>query len=500
MFITPFLILSLFSLINSYNINKFSKSLFPYVKVLHQNVRNTKEENNNIYIPKDKQKEHINFNIENFPVKNDAINNKDLYFFKNNETFSTLHVQKLLVEELDKNNIQVPSIIQSDLLKYYNKNSENLKNIIIAAENGIGKTLSYIIFILNHILKKKKNVFVLIFQYNSLLSNQCYDILKRLSRDINVKITCLKNDETIKLNTNSIVISSPIKFVAYMKENKDVVTHFLENLNFFIIDEVDIMFDKPYIKYISEVYEEIDKLNSHSDEEQNNDNCSDDKGKGKCISIITSSTLSNKGTKSVYNNIINYIKDYVMIKTTNFHNIHPFINYNFINLPNYNINQKIDAIKNILLKTNHKKVIIFCNTVKSCNTTFSVLKPHFDHIYSFNSSLKKEDQILILDYFKNSEDNVILVSTDIIHRGIDIKNITHLFHFDTPTNIIVYTHRNGRISRGANTGDIYIFNDTENLITKKIYDFHKNNIKFEDIFSRKRSLRKNYKKQLKKIE
>ncbi|EAA15549.1 hypothetical protein [Plasmodium yoelii yoelii] len=128
-----------------------------------------------------------------------------------------------------------------------------------------------------------------------------------------------------------------------------------------------------------------------------------------------------------------------------------------------------------------------------------MLKSHFDNIFSFNSSLKKEDQMLILDHFKNSEDNVILVSTDIIHRGIDIKNITHLFHFDTPTNIIVYTHRNGRISRGANTGDIYIFNDAENLITKKIYQFHKNNIKFEDIFSRKRSLRKNYKRQLKKI-
>ncbi|WBY58416.1 ATP-dependent RNA helicase DDX27 [Plasmodium yoelii yoelii] len=429
MFFTPFLILSLFSLINSYSINKFSKRLFPYVKVLHKNVRNVKEEKNNIYIPKDKQKGHINFNIENFPIKNDAINNQNLYFFKNNETFSTLHVQKLLVEELNKNNIQVPSIIQSDLLKYYNQNSENLKNIIIAAENGIGKTLSYIIFILNHILKKKKNIFVLIFQYNSLLSNQCYDILKRLSRDINVKITCLKNNEIIKLNTSSIVISSPIKFVAYMKENKDVVTHFLENLNFFIIDEVDIMFDKPYIKYINQVYEEISKLNN------------DNKGKTKFKSIITSSTLSNKGEKSIYKNIINYVKDYIIIKTNNFHNIHPFINYNFINLSNYNINQKIDTIKNILLKTNHKKVIIFCNTVKSCNTAFSMLKSHFDNIFSFNSSLKKEDQMLILDHFKNSEDNVILVSTDIIHRGIDIKNITHLFHFDTPTNIIVYTHR-----------------------------------------------------------
>ncbi|SBT70772.1 ATP-dependent helicase, putative [Plasmodium malariae] len=468
-------------LVNTYNITKISNNSFLHSKFIYDNVSKRKEKRKK-GAPQNVQR-HYNFTIEHFPCKTEILENKDEYFFKSNQTFSQLRIHGTLVEELKKYNINVPSIIQSDLLEYYNKNFEKLKNVIIGAENGIGKTLSYIILILNHILKQPKiqNTRVLIFQYNSLLSKQCYDIIKRLSKKIKVKTVNLKGEDSINEISNLIVICSPVRFVTYMKENKENIVNFLQNLNFFIIDEVDLMFDKPYIKYISTVYDEMNKLNNN-----------------KVVSIVTSSTISNKGKKSIQNNIMKYVTNSVVIKTNYMHNIHPFINYHFVNLPVYNVKTKIDAMKNIILKENlKKKIIIFCNTVKSCNSVFSLLKSDFDNIFAFNSSFKKDDLFIILELFKNSE-NPILVTTDIIHRGVDIKDITHLFHFDSPTNIIVYTHRNGRISRGASTGDIYIFNNLENLVTRKIYELHKNNVKFEDIFSRKRSLRKNYKRELKK--
>ncbi|VWU52327.1 hypothetical protein HEP_00429100 [Hepatocystis sp. ex Piliocolobus tephrosceles] len=63
-----------------------------------------------------------------------------------------------------------------------------------------------------------------------------------------------------------------------------------------------------------------------------------------------------------------------------------------------------------------------------------------------------------------------------------------------------HARANGRISRGSSTGDIYMFNDQTELITKKLFDLHKNNEQFEDIMSKKRSLRKNYKKSLKQAK
>ncbi|CRH00627.1 ATP-dependent helicase, putative [Plasmodium relictum] len=476
MFFIYLLIISFFFfflLINSFNITNINSKSDKFLKLKYKYVKCRQK-----YIIKNLQS-HFDYTIENFPCMTEIVNNKDGYFFKSNKTFSDLNIHKTLVEELRKNNINVASTIQSDLLDYYNKNYEKLKNIIIGAENGIGKTMSYIILILNHLLKeKKKNICTIIFQYNNLLCNQCYDIIKLLSKNVKVKTINLKNEDKISSNKNLIIISSPIKFYHYMKENKETL-YFLKNLNFFIIDEVDAIFEKPYLKYMNFIFNEIKRINDNF------------------VSIITSSTLSNKGKKSTYNNIMKYIKNSVMIKTKYMHNIHPLINYHFINLSIHNIYAKFEAIKDILLKENHKKVLIFCNTIKSCNQAFSLLKSVFDNIFIFNSSLKKTDLLIILEHFKNSEKS-ILVTTDIIYRGVDVKNITHLFHFDTPTNIIVYTHRNGRISRGPSTGDIYIFNNLNDLITKKIYEFHKNNVKFEELFSRKRSLRKNYKKELKK--
>ncbi|GAB67024.1 ATP-dependent helicase [Plasmodium cynomolgi strain B] len=470
-------------------------------------LRNVNSGQEQIILSKNSQRHYNSVQpqtVEHFLCKNEKGDDQNggTCFFKKDQTFSKLLVHPTLVDELKKNNITIPSLIQFDLLQYYNKCFPMLRNIIIGAENGIGKTLSYIIFVLNHILKqssRQNRVFVLIFQYSGLLTRQCLQVVRRLSRNFKVKSTTLNpnplnpttlNPTTlnhtpippVNLNPNEslILITSPVRFATYMKENEDAVTPFLKNLDFLIMDEVDVMFDDPYVKHIKALYQQMSKL-----------------ANTKYISIVTSSTLCNKGKKSVYQNINKYVTDAVLIKTNYLHNVHPLVNYHFVNLPIYTVSEKKKAIKRIMSKENYKKTLIFCNTITSCNNAFSQLSSLFEDIYLFNSSLKKEDQFAILEVFKNSE-RCILVTTDIIHRGVDIKGITHLFHLDAPTNIVVYTHRNGRISRGASTGDIYLFNDSDNLVTKKIYELHKKNVKFEDIFSRKRSLRKNYKRDLKK--
>ncbi|EUD68166.1 adenosinetriphosphatase [Plasmodium inui San Antonio 1] len=478
----------LLNLVSTFHLSKVVSTSFLSRKGTLRNVNSGEEQ---IILCRNLQRHYNNVHsqtVEHFLCKNEKIDGQNAWtcFFKKDQTFSKLLVHPTLVEELKKNNIIIPSLIQFDLLQYYNKYFPMLRNVIIGAENGIGKTLSYIIFVLNHILmhsSRDNRVFVLIFQYSGLLTRQCLQVVRRLSRNVKVKCATLNPTPLTPVNLNPdrslILITSPVRFATYMKKNEDALTPFLKNLDFLIMDEVDVMFEDPFVKHVKALYEQMSKVANM-----------------KYISIVTSSTLPNKGKKSVYQNINKYVTDAVLIKTNYLHNVHPLVNYHFVNLPTYTISEKIKAIKRIMSKENYKKTLIFCNTVTSCNNAFSQLSSLFEDIYLFNSSLKKEDQFAILGMFKNSE-RCILVTTDIIHRGVDIKGITHLFHLDAPTNIVVYTHRNGRISRGASTGDIYLFNDSDNLVTKKIYQLHKKNVKFEDIFSRKRSLRKNYKRDLK---
>ena len=51
----------------------------------------------------------------------------------------------------------------------------------------------------------------------------------------------------------------------------------------------------------------------------------------------------------------------------------------------------------------------------------------------------------------------ILIATDIIARGLDIKNISHVINFDIPQEPEDYMHRIGRTGRASNAGESITF-------------------------------------------
>jgi ATP-dependent RNA helicase DeaD len=51
----------------------------------------------------------------------------------------------------------------------------------------------------------------------------------------------------------------------------------------------------------------------------------------------------------------------------------------------------------------------------------------------------------------------LLVATDVAARGIDVTNITHVFHFNIPDDLAFYTHRSGRTGRAGNKGHSIVF-------------------------------------------
>ena len=46
----------------------------------------------------------------------------------------------------------------------------------------------------------------------------------------------------------------------------------------------------------------------------------------------------------------------------------------------------------------------------------------------------------------------ILVATDVAARGIDVNDISHVFHYNIPEDLSFYTHRSGRTGRAGNKG------------------------------------------------
>ena len=114
--------------------------------------------------------------------------------------------------------------------------------------------------------------------------------------------------------------------------------------------------------------------------------------------------------------------------------------------------QKIPLIEHLLIgKTNYQSVIIFASTrriVKEITTTLN--KGNLDALM-ISSDLEQEDREKALRSFK-SKTTQILVATDILSRGIDIKEISLVINYDVPQDAEDYVHRVGRTARADSTG------------------------------------------------
>ena len=74
-------------------------------------------------------------------------------------------------------------------------------------------------------------------------------------------------------------------------------------------------------------------------------------------------------------------------------------------------------------------------------------------IVTLHADMKKEERKAALQAFRKGEAS-ILIATDVAARGLDIEGVTHVIHVDVPQSIEQYTHRSGRTGRAGNSGEV----------------------------------------------
>ncbi|MEW8985560.1 MAG: C-terminal helicase domain-containing protein, partial [Bacillus sp. (in: firmicutes)] len=93
----------------------------------------------------------------------------------------------------------------------------------------------------------------------------------------------------------------------------------------------------------------------------------------------------------------------------------------------------------------------------------------FQHVKAsvLHSDLNKDKRKNALKDFRTGKVNMML-ATDVAARGLDIKGITHVVHYDFPRDIEQYVHRSGRTGRfGAEGTVISLVNEREERDLKR---------------------------------
>jgi superfamily II DNA/RNA helicase len=122
------------------------------------------------------------------------------------------------------------------------------------------------------------------------------------------------------------------------------------------------------------------------------------------------------------------------------------------------------------------RVIIFASTKAKVRELSTVLQKRGLDVGAVHSDLEQEERERQLAAFKSGKISVI-VATDVLSRGIDIKGIDLVLNFDVPGDAEDYVHRIGRTARAdasgvaltlVNSKDWYKFEKIETLIDMKI--------------------------------
>ncbi|CXI46359.1 DEAD/DEAH box helicase, putative [Plasmodium berghei] len=153
------------------------------------------------------------------------------------------------------------------------------------------------------------------------------------------------------------------------------------------------------------------------------------------------------------------------------------------------------------------KTIVFVNNVKDCFKIYNFLKKHNWPVYNFHKNLSLNSRIQSLHNFSNANIG-ILITTDLLSRGIDTKNVDHIINFHFPSDVITYLHRLSKINRlnsdiqnfksekiniiSSHRRLFFVTNfisSTNTQLANSIKKFDNNNISLLSLFSRKKSFK-----------
>jgi len=140
-------------------------------------------------------------------------------------------------------------------------------------------------------------------------------------------------------------------------------------------------------------------------------------------------------------------------------------------------NQKTPLIHSLLSdKPTYERILIFTSTKKKVFGIVKSLKKEGYSVAGISSDLDQDSREKVLLEYKQKQVR-ILVATDILSRGVDIKDINLVINYDVPGDAADYVHRVGRTARASTTGvaltlvnedDMYKFSRIERLIESEV--------------------------------
>ena len=345
---------------------------------------------------------------------------KDPLELNKNTGFDNLGLNENLIKGVYIYGFKNPSKIQVDGIKAINTG----KDCILQSQSGTGKTATYLLGILNRMEENNKTQGIIITPTRE-LSVQVHLVATEISKFTKLKVELCTggvsiSDNRIKLKTANLIIGTFGRIYHMIQENK---IH-LYNLKLLILDEADDLLADGISKELSNL------LNKIPD------------GAQSCLISATLSSEVFQVSKKIMHDPLKILlnkKDIPVDLIKQF-----YIDAEFEEL-------KFEVLVDLYNLIATSQAIIFCNTIRKVEWLTKSLTDQNFSITSIHGKMTTQERTDTVNNFRNG-DSRILITTDLLARGIDIPQVNLVLNYDLPANKETYIHRIGRCGRFGKKG------------------------------------------------
>lgn len=383
------------------------------------------------------------------------------------KAFTDFKLSSFMIKNLEKMGFTEAFSVQISVLNMMLPEIEAQKlkpdrvgDILVNASTGSGKTLAYLIPIIESLYRRVvPRVRAIILVPTKPLINQVKSTLLQLSSGTNLQIAALKNDVSINdekdLLTKSvpdIIVSTPGRLVEHLLN--DSIN--LSSLQYLIIDEADRLLNQSFQNWSNVLLDKIDSQINIAEV-----------WKLSVQKLVFSATLTTDAGKlsslKFYNPRLIIVNDSKQLVNEIF-TVPVTLSEFKIHLGVAKNSLKPLILTKFLISTNKlSNVLIFTKSNESSIRLTELLTSLFQKLsinlkIAFINSTNNRTSIRskILKQFSNQEVN-ILITTDLIARGIDVASIIDVINYDLPNSSREYVHRVGRTARANQVGYAYSF-------------------------------------------
>lgn len=337
-------------------------------------------------------------------------------------SFKDLNINEQLIQGLAKQNITIPTDIQEKAIQSILDN----KDVIGEAVTGSGKTLAYLLPAFQRIDTDSRDLHTLVLAPSHELVIQINNVIKDLAESANypVRSVTIIGNVNIKRQIDSlkskphIIVGTPGRVIELIKAKK-LKAHLIQTI---VIDEADKLLSRDNIT---------------------------------AINSIIKTTLKERQilafSASIKDNIIetaNEIMTDPVVFQLSEEKLNNDIEHQYIVSSR---RDKINTLRKMIHAAKPTKSIVFINKNELIQDVANRLNYHKIKTVSIYGDATKKERKEALDAFKNGKATV-LVASDLVARGLDLQDLSHVFNLDIPVDLHEYTHRVGRTGRAGEKG------------------------------------------------